>query len=66
MEITSGLDLNEAWDPDYVTEKIPLQLQRLYLTFGLGIASLMRQTVRLRSWRETNRTASFCAVSGWT
>jgi hypothetical protein len=63
MEVTSGLDLNEAWAPDYVTEKIPLQLQRLYLTYVLGFASLMRHTARLRSWRETQRTATFCAVS---
>ena len=63
MEITSGLDLNESWAPDYATEKIPLQLQRLYLTYGLGIASLLRHTARLRSWRETKRTAGFCAVS---
>ncbi|KAH8904517.1 hypothetical protein BR93DRAFT_899550 [Coniochaeta sp. PMI_546] len=62
MEVTSGLDLNESWAPDYATEKIPLQLQRLYLTFVLGIASLIRQTSRLRSWRETRRTAAFCAA----
>jgi hypothetical protein len=62
MEVTSGLDLNEAWAPDYATEKIPLHLQRLYLTVVMGIASLLRQVARLRSWRETNRTAAFCGV----
>lgn len=62
MEVTSGLDLNESWAPDYVTEKIPLQLQRLYLTYALGVASLIRHVSRLRSWHETQRTASFCAV----
>ncbi|KAB5518140.1 hypothetical protein GE09DRAFT_978386 [Coniochaeta sp. 2T2.1] len=62
MEVTSGLDLNESWAPDYATEKIPLQLQRLYLTVALGLGSLLRQTARLRSWHETRRTATFCAV----
>lgn len=62
MDVTSGLDLNESWAPDYATEKIPLQLQRLYLTLALGIASLIRQMARLRSWRETRRTAAFCAA----
>jgi hypothetical protein len=63
MEVTSGLDINEAWAPDYVTEKVPLQLQRLYLTYVLGLASLIRHISRLRSWRERRRTATFCAVS---
>jgi hypothetical protein len=62
MEVARGLDLNESWAPDYTTDKIPLALQRLYLTFGLGVASLIRHVSRLRSWNEFNRTAAFCGV----
>lgn len=60
--IARGLDLNEAWDDDYASDKITLHLQRLYLSIVLGLASVGKQVSRLRSWKETRRTSVFCAV----
>ncbi|RDW63676.1 hypothetical protein BP6252_11221 [Coleophoma cylindrospora] len=39
-----------------------LNLQRLYVSVILGIASLGKQISRLRSWKETRRTGAFCIV----
>ena len=59
----TGLDLTEAWDDDHATDKITLHLQRAYLSIVLGLASFGKHVARLRSWKETNRTAAFCVVS---
>jgi hypothetical protein len=61
-EIASGLDLNDAWDQDRVTDKATLHLQRVYLTIVLGIASFAKHVSRLRSWKQTRRASAFCAV----
>lgn len=63
LEVARGLDLNEVWSDQYATDKITLHLQRLYLSVVLGIASFGKQVSRLRSWKETRRTGTFCAVS---
>ncbi|CAL3971530.1 unnamed protein product [Diplocarpon coronariae] len=60
--VARGLDLNEAWDDEYASDKITLHLQRFYLSIFLGLASLGKQISRLRSWKETKRTSAFCAV----
>ena len=60
---TTGLDLTKAWDNDYATDKITLHLQRLYLSIVLGLANLGKHISRLRSWKETYRTATFCIIS---
>jgi hypothetical protein len=59
----TGLDLTEAWDDEHATDKITLHLQRAYLSIILGLASFGKHVARLRSWKETNRTAAFCVVS---
>lgn len=61
-QVARGLDLNEAWSEEYSNDKLPLHLQRFYLTFVLGLASFGKQVSRLRSWKETKRTSAFCAV----
>lgn len=61
--VARGLDLNEAWSDEYANDKILLHLQRFYIGIFLGLASLFKQVARLRSWKETNRTAAFCVVS---
>ncbi|KAJ5139204.1 uncharacterized protein N7515_004052 [Penicillium bovifimosum] len=59
-EIASGLDLNDAWAQDRITDKVTLNLQRVYLSVVLGIASFAKHVSRLRSWKETRRTTAFC------
>ncbi|TVY35041.1 hypothetical protein LOCC1_G006893 [Lachnellula occidentalis] len=59
---TNDLDLTEAWDNDHKTDKLTLHLQRAYLSIVLPLASLGKQLSRLRSWKETRRTAAFCII----
>lgn len=58
----SGMDLLEAWEDDHAAEKMTLHLQRIYLNIVLGLSSLVKQVARLRSWKETQRTAVFAVV----
>ncbi|EKD20123.1 hypothetical protein MBM_02075 [Drepanopeziza brunnea f. sp. 'multigermtubi' MB_m1] len=61
--ITQGrLDLEESWSDEYASDKITLNLQRLYLNTVLELASFGKQVSRLRSWKETPRTSVFCAM----
>ena len=60
--LSRGLDLIEAWDDTHSTDKMTLHLQRGYLSIVLSLASLLKQISRLRSWKETRRTAAFCLV----
>ncbi|CZS88422.1 uncharacterized protein RAG0_00177 [Rhynchosporium agropyri] len=60
--VARGLDLNEAWSDEYTNDKLPLHLQRLYLSIVLNMASFGKQVSRLRSWKETRRTSAFCTV----
>jgi len=59
-ETSQGLDLNESWSDKHAADKLPLHLQRVYLSIVLGMASLGKQVARLRSWKETRRTSAFC------
>jgi len=59
-ETLSGLDLTDAWNDEHAADKITLHLQRAYLSIILGLASFGKQMSRLRSWKETRRTAAFC------
>ncbi|KAF3906770.1 hypothetical protein AA313_de0205767 [Arthrobotrys entomopaga] len=62
LQTSRGLDLNESWSEEYIDDKLPLHLQRFYLSIILGMASLGKQISRLRSWKEKRRTSVFCAV----
>jgi len=55
--------LNDAWSDEYVADRMAVNLQRVYLSIVLDMASFMKQIARLRSWKETKRTAGFCLVS---
>ncbi|KAF2019628.1 hypothetical protein BU24DRAFT_365220 [Aaosphaeria arxii CBS 175.79] len=57
-----GLDLNIADEEEFSPDKLRSNVERLYMTIGIGLMGFGKQIVRLRSWRETRRTASFCAV----
>ena len=62
LEVARGLDLNDAWVDDHASDKITLHLQRAYIAIVLNLASFGKQVSRLRSWKETRRTSSFCLV----
>ncbi|TGO15620.1 hypothetical protein BTUL_0038g00510 [Botrytis tulipae] len=62
LEVSRGLDLNDAWSDEHAADKATLHLERMYLSMILGFASLGKHVARLRSWKETRRTSVFCAV----
>lgn len=57
-----GLDLNIADEEEFSPDKLRSNVERLYMTIGIGMMGFYKQIVRLRSWRETRRTAWFCSV----
>lgn len=57
-----NLDLNVADDEEFSPDKLRANIERLYMTVGLGMMGFVKQIARLRSWRETRRTAWFCTV----
>ncbi|KAI9815205.1 MAG: hypothetical protein M1832_005540 [Thelocarpon impressellum] len=57
-----GLDLNIAADEEFSPDKLRSNVERLYMTVIIGMASFGKHIVRIRSWRETRRTAAFCAA----
>ncbi|KAF7917533.1 hypothetical protein EAE99_009199 [Botrytis elliptica] len=62
VEVSRGLDLNDAWSDEHAADKAALHLERMYLSMILGFASLGKHIARLRSWKETSRTSVFCAA----
>ncbi|KAF2712250.1 hypothetical protein K504DRAFT_464328 [Pleomassaria siparia CBS 279.74] len=63
-----GLDLNIADEEEFSPDKLRSNIERLYMTIGIGMMGFFKQIVRLRSWRETRRTAWFCSAYclAWT
>ncbi|KAH6363630.1 hypothetical protein HBI34_169780 [Parastagonospora nodorum] len=57
-----GLDLNIADEEEFSPDKLRANIERLYMTIGIGMMSFGKHIVRLRSWRETRRTAWFCTA----
>lgn len=58
----ADLDMNIADDEDFSPEKLRAQLERLYMIVIVGLFSFWKHIVRLRSWREHQRTSAFLAV----
>ncbi|KAL7793824.1 hypothetical protein V8C37DRAFT_377476 [Trichoderma ceciliae] len=58
----ADLDMNIAENDVFSPEKLRAQLERLYMTIVVPLVSLWKHIVRLRSWRETKRTAAFLAI----
>lgn len=58
-----NLDMNSVEDEEFSPDKLRSNIERLYMTVIVGVMSLWKHIVRLRSWREGRRTAAFCAVS---
>ncbi|KAF2745103.1 hypothetical protein M011DRAFT_447932 [Sporormia fimetaria CBS 119925] len=57
-----GLDLNIADEEEFSPDKLRSNIERLYMTIGIGMMGFGKHIVRLRSWRETQRTAWFCTA----
>ncbi|GAB7348935.1 hypothetical protein MBLNU459_g7621t1 [Dothideomycetes sp. NU459] len=60
--VPGNLDLNIADEEEFSPDKLRANIERLYMTVGLGMMSFANHIARLRSWRETRRTACFCAA----
>lgn len=61
--VPGNLDLNIADEEEFSPDKLRANIERLYMTVIIGFMGFGKQIVRLRSWRETRRTAWFCSVS---
>ncbi|CAO2647733.1 Nn.00g086550.m01.CDS01 [Neocucurbitaria sp. VM-36] len=57
-----GLDMNIADEEEFSPDKLRANVERLYMTIGIGMMAFGKHIVRLRSWRETRRTAWFCTA----
>ena len=60
--VPGDLDLNIADEEEFSPDKLRATVERLYMTVFVGILSAVKHISRLRSWRETQRTAYFCTV----
>lgn len=60
--VPGNLDLNIAEEEEFSPDKLRANIERLYVTVIIGILAAVKHIARLRSWRETKRTAWFCAV----
>ncbi|KAF7553860.1 hypothetical protein G7Z17_g3325 [Cylindrodendrum hubeiense] len=56
------LDLNIAEEEEFSPEKLRAQLERFYMVVLVSVFSLWKHIVRLRSWKEYQRTSLFLAV----
>ncbi|TPX17624.1 uncharacterized protein E0L32_012069 [Thyridium curvatum] len=60
--VPGNLDLNIADDEEFSPDKLRANIERLYMTVIVGVLGVIKHIARLRSWRETKRTAWFCGV----
>lgn len=60
----ADLDLNIADEEDFSPDKLRAQLERLYMVVIVSLFSTWKHIARLRSWRESRRTAMFAGVYG--
>lgn len=63
VPVAGGLDLNIADEEEFSPDKLRANGERAYMTVAIGVLGAVKQVARLRSWRETRRTAWFCTVS---
>ncbi|OJD39935.1 uncharacterized protein BKCO1_2000319 [Diplodia corticola] len=60
--VPGNLDLNIAEEEEFSPDKLRANVERLYMTVIIGMLGAGKQVARLRSWRETRRTAWFCTA----
>ncbi|KAF7546252.1 hypothetical protein G7Z17_g8555 [Cylindrodendrum hubeiense] len=56
------LDLNIAEDEDFSPDKLRAQLERFYMIVVTNLFSFWKHIIRLRSWKEYQRTSAFLAL----
>ncbi|KAK4186270.1 hypothetical protein QBC35DRAFT_533470 [Podospora australis] len=57
-----GLDLNTADEEEFSPDKMRANAERAYMTIGVSLLAFVKHIARLRSWRETRRTAYFAGA----
>lgn len=62
LQPSGGLDLNIADDEEFSPDKLRTSIERFYMNIVLSIIGVINHIARLRSWREHQRTAGFCAA----
>ncbi|TKA27471.1 hypothetical protein B0A49_13515, partial [Cryomyces minteri] len=60
--VPGNLDLNIADEEEFSPDKLRSNIERLYMTVIIGLMGFGKHLMRLRSWRETQRTAWFCTA----
>ncbi|KAK0729545.1 hypothetical protein B0H67DRAFT_501065 [Lasiosphaeris hirsuta] len=60
--VPGGLDLNIADEEEFSPDKLRANVERLYMTVGIGLLAAVKHIARLRSWRETRRTSYFAGA----
>lgn len=60
--VPGNLDLNIADEEEFSPDKLRATIERLYMTVLIGLLGAVKHIARLRSWRESRRTAAFAAV----
>ncbi|WPH02793.1 Hypothetical protein R9X50_00566100 [Acrodontium crateriforme] len=60
--VAGNLDLNIADEEEFSPDKLRANVERLYMTVGIGLFGFFKQIVRLRSWHESRRTAAFASA----
>lgn len=60
--IEGGLDSNIAGFETYSPEKLRGTVERFYIIVVVSLVAARKHVSRIRSWRETRRTLSFCSV----
>lgn len=60
--VPGNLDLNIADEEEFSPDKLRATIERLYMTMLIGLLGAVKHIARLRSWRESRRTAAFAVV----
>lgn len=60
--VPGNLDLNIADEEEFSPDKLRATIERLYMTVLIGLLGAVKHVARLRSWRESKRTAAFAGV----
>ncbi|KAI0425745.1 hypothetical protein F5Y09DRAFT_334701 [Xylaria sp. FL1042] len=60
--VLGDLDLNVSDEEEFSPDKLRATVERFYMTVVIGLLAVVKHIARLRSWRETRRTSSFCAA----
>ncbi|KAI5356975.1 hypothetical protein Slin15195_G090750 [Septoria linicola] len=60
--VPGNLDLNIADEEEFSPDKLRANIERLYMTVGIGLLGAVKHIMRLRSWRETRRTTYFASA----